>query len=183
MNLRNHKFKIIGLTPLLQNSSSAFVEETGIKTAKKVTREEEAERKVWRDEKGFYHPTQAFRSAMLTSLGGKKIGKRTARAAVQAAVFCAEERMHLMHPSTGKPLTGYQLDTRMAINKQGNAIANTRPRFEEWAGVLILSIDEDMIPDVGLIESALGEAGLFPGVGSFRVAKGGTFGRFTAALI
>lgn len=184
MNLQTHKFKITGLTPLLQNSSAAFVADPGsIKTNKKPTREEEAALKVWKDEDGFFHPSQAFRSALLLSLGGKKVGKRSARSAFMAAVFCTEEKVRLVDPDTGKPLKGYQLDTRMATTKMKTAIANTRPRFEKWGGVLKLEVDGDMIPDIDLVEQALNDAGLYPGVGSFRVCNGGTFGRFTVEKI
>jgi hypothetical protein len=182
MNLKTHKFQITGLTPLLQNSSAAFVlaTPTTVKTNKKPTREEEAEAKAWKDEKGFFHPSQAFRSALLLSLGGKKVGKRSARSAFMAAVFCSEEKFYLLDPDTGKPIKGYTLDTRMATTKMKTAIANTRPRFETWGGILRLEVDEDMIPDIALVEQALNDSGLYPGVGSFRICNGGTFGRFMA---
>lgn len=184
MNLQTHKFQITGLTPLLQNSSASFVADSGsIKTNKKMTREEEAALKAWKDDEGFFHPSQAFRSALLLSLGGKKVGKRSARSAFMAAVFCTEEKFRLVDIGTNKPFKSYTLDTRMATTKMKTAIANTRPKFERWSGVLKLEVDSDMIPDVSLVEQALNDAGLYPGVGSFRICNGGTFGRFTAKKI
>lgn len=183
MNLTIHKYKVTGLTPLLQNSSAGFIEESGVKTAaKKISREQEAANKAWSDDKGYFHPSQAFRSALLMSLGGKKVGKRSARSAFQAAVFCAEEKFYLTDPETDKPVKVYVLDTRMATTKQKTAIANTRPKFEAWGGVLALQVDEDMVAPA-MVEQALNEAGLFPGIGSFRVCNGGTFGRFKAKEI
>ena len=184
MNLKTHKFQITGITSLLQNSSNTFSDTSSeIKGNKKFTKEQEAESKVWRDADGFFHPTQAFRSAMLTAAGGKKIGKRTARTALQMSVFCSEEKLRLLNPDDGTPVKNYIIDSRPFSTKMGSMLMTHRPKFEKWSGILKLEIDIEMLTQPLVVEDVLNEAGLFPGVGSYRIAKGGPFGRFTAKMI
>jgi hypothetical protein len=186
MKLESFTFKIIGISPLLSNSCEHVLDQLGkdatIKKKNNLTDEQVAARSVRLDKTGYWFPAQGFRSAMDYAMGGKKIGKRSARMVLSAAVFNTDEKFYICEPpACMKPLKTFGIDKRMAITKQKQAIAVVRARFEKWGGQLALQIDTDMIPTDVVVES-LSQAGVLAGIGSFRVACKGWFGKFTAEL-
>lgn len=183
MKLETYSYKITGISPLLQNTSENMNLSRGVKPGggKHESEADEAARKVCKDKEGFFHPSQAFRSAIDYAAGGKKIGKRSARAALMAGVFCQDDKVRLIDPDTEKPLQEYGIDRRPIFPKLGGAVMNCRPLFGKWGGILRLQIDTDMLNPSDVLQ-ILQEAGTIAGVGSFRVQKKGWFGRFTAEL-
>ena len=183
MKIERFKFRITGLTPLMQRcSENAELDQGGIKTAKKLSPLETATRNVWQDKQGPFHPAIAFRSAILYAAGGKKIGKRSARAALAGMIFVGNEKMRLTQAGNNKPAT-WVIDKRPVVTSQDKMLFDYRPKFESWGGVLELDVDTDMLPDIqGVLLPILNEAGTICGVGSFRVERGGWFGRFSAEL-
>ena len=128
MNFQNHKFKVIGVLPLLtHNPSSMGGPSTGPKTRKIPTPEEEAAAGAYRDDKGnFCIPSVAFRSAFLGGLRNKRVGKSSAISVFQAAVLTVDELTVLVDQKTRKPLKKYVIDSRRAVIQRSGVI-RSRP--------------------------------------------------------
>ena len=183
MNLTERKFKITGVFPLMtHNPASMMSGPQGPKTKRIPTPEEEAQAGLYVTEDGDYFlPSVAFRSALLSGLKGKRIGKIGAATVIKPAVFNADEQTVILDPQTGEPNREWVVDARRAII-QRNGVVRCRPRFNRWGAVLRLLIDEE-IASAELLEEHLNIAGTTVGVGDYRIERGGQFGSFTAELI
>lgn len=191
MAIETKVWDIKGISPLLQNNPLAMMQSSdagGISAGKKVyNNDEEAAIRAYKTEDGLYfHPSEAFRSAMLAACSGRKINKRSAKAIISGSVFPAEHRVLLLD-AKGKPIKGFSIHTaRVVIGKSG--ILRARPMYDPWSAKLALEIDGDFIPDPSVVTDLLNIAGRICGVGDYRpdTSKGrsgaGTFGRFSAAL-
>ena len=183
MDLKLSKFKVTGLFPILTNNPSKMKRASESATKKKIpSAEEEAKAGLYLDDKGnCCLPSVGFRSALLSGLKNKKVGKASAISVFQAAVFNVDELTVLVNPKTGEPLTEYRIDTRRAlVQRQG--VLRSRPRFEKWGCTLFLQIDED-ITTPQQVEENLNIAGQVIGVGDFRIEKRGMFGKFEVKLM
>lgn len=183
MNIKTHTFKIEGLSPLLTHNPASMVPSGNgeIKHKKIPTAEEEAKKGLYMNADGTYYlPSIAFRNALIYAVGGKKVGKRSARAIVSAGVFNADHATTLLDDKD-KPLKKYAIDTRSVLIMKAR-ILRSRPMFEPWHAQVKLDIDLDLL-DPKVIEENLNEAGTICGVGDYRPQKTGPFGRFTAKLI
>jgi hypothetical protein len=183
MDLKLSKFRVTGLFPLLTHNPAQMRRADGAATKKKIPSEEnEAKAGLYLGEKGnFCLPSMGFRSALLSGLKNKKVGKVSAISIFQAAVFTVDELTVLVNPKTGDPLKDYKIDTRRAIiQRQG--ILRSRPRFEKWGCTLFLQIDED-ITTPKQVEENLNIAGQVIGIGDFRIEKRGMFGKFKVELM
>lgn len=179
-------FKITGISALLQNNPASMAmsqtEKVGIK--KIDSPEEEAAKKVYRDEKGnFYILSDAFRASIIGKGGGasgRRIGKRSAISVCSGAIFSVEPRCILVDPETQKPLKKYEIDTRRVV-VMGQGILRSRPMFPKWGTRLPFEIDTDFLTKEIVLE-LLNIAGKICGVGDYRPQKKGSFGRFKAEL-
>jgi hypothetical protein len=191
MKMELAQWEIVGLSPLLQDNPSSMgggADEKQTATRKKIpSPAEEAAASAYRLAGGqLFHPSMAFRKALLDACAGKRIGKVGARTILSGAVFNVDDAMALVDPASGEPITTWAVDTRRAVVKSSGKSAGvhrSRARIEKWAGVLTLEVDRDFITDLELITDLLNEAGALKGVGNYRPEKGGPFGRFRATLI
>jgi hypothetical protein len=72
-------------------------------------------------------------------------------------------------------------DSRWAINnKTGDQILNIRPCFPDWKLAFQMYLDEELLPAKLVYDIAV-RAGKTIGLGSFRPARKGTFGKFIVA--
>lgn len=85
------------------------------------------------------------------------------------AVVCGED---------GKPVKDFEVDSRgVVIPSTGGRIMAHRPRFDAWQLSFDLELDEgECSPD--LLRELIDQAGKKIGLGDFRPARKGTFGRF-----
>lgn len=193
MALELHTWKIIGVSPLLQNNPAGTMkgnsEEGGMTAKKKVYDDtEEASIRVYRTEKGEpMHPTAAFRSGMLEAAKGRKIGKTAARTVIAGSVFPAETEA-ILTDAKGKPLAKFTIHKcRVVVGKSG--ILRCRPQWNPWHTMLAVEVDRDFIPKLETITEILNIAGRIIGIGDNRpdTSKGksgvGTFGRYKAELV
>lgn len=192
MALELHTWRIVGISPLLQNNPAGTMKSgTGDRMSagkKSYDDEEEAAVRVYRCEDGApMHPTAAFRSGLLNAAKGRKIGKTAARAVVAGAVFPTEMESRLID-AKGKPLTKYAIHKcRCVVGKSG--ILRCRPAWMPWQLLLALDIDTDFISQLSLVTELLNISGRIIGIGDYRPDTSGgksgvgTFGRFEAALI
>lgn len=178
------RFEIVSMSPLLMSSPKGMVRggTTAPGTKKIPSAEDEAEAQTYRMENGqLYMPANAFRSALLGACAGQRIGKRGAKAVMAGSIFLTHECSVLTDPATSKPLHDYLIDVRRCVI-QRNAIMRARPRLEKWATEVEFEIDTDFMEPKWVLET-LERAGKTIGVGNYRPALGGMFGRFTAKLI
>lgn len=193
MGLELHTWKIVGISPLLQNNPAGTMkggaDNGGMSSGKKTYNDqEEADVRVYRTADGHpMHPTAAFRSGMLEASKGRKIGKTAARSVIAGAVFPTETEA-ILTDAKGKPLAKYTIHKcRCVVGKSG--ILRCRPQWSPWQLTLALDVDRDFIPKLDLITDILNIAGRIIGVGDNRpdTSKGksgvGTFGRYKAELL
>lgn len=183
MKIERFKFKITGISPLLMcNPEHMMTEQPGIKTAKKLTAAEQAARSVYKMANGqLYLPTVCFRQSAIYAAGGKKVGKRSARAVLAATVFPGTDKTPLTDAKL-RPITEYEVNTMGAVNKTAGRIIVSRAMVPHWVCIVELDIDTDMI-EPKLVGDLLNEAGTISGVGAYRPSCGGWFGRFKAEMI
>jgi hypothetical protein len=69
------------------------------------------------------------------------------------------------------------------VGISGVAVERTRPRFNEWSLEPTFLLDTENM-EISEIQACLDKAGLYKGIGDFRVGtkKGGQFGTFTATV-
>jgi hypothetical protein len=178
MKLVERKYKVVGIFPLLMNNPAKMVVgSNGPKTKHIPTPEEEAEKGLYVDDDGnFYLPSNMFRACLLNGLKGKRIGKLGAATVFKPAVFNVDEQTVVLDAKTMKPKKDYIVDTRRAV-VQNNGVMRSRPKFTEWAAIVRLLLDEEVVSPE-MVAEHLDIAGKTTGVGDYRIARGGPFGSF-----
>lgn len=180
MDLQLVRFKVVGLTALLQHNPEKTMgapAAAGLSRKKIPTPEEEAENGTYRLPSGqLYVNALAFRSALLSASKGKRVGKMAAKGIVAGAVLPEGEVCPLEHPETGAAIDRFEIHTCRAVVMQ-KGIMRSRPKIAAWACTLALMVDVDAI-DPQVIHDLLAEAGTRIGVGDFRPERGGIYGRF-----
>jgi hypothetical protein len=186
-------FTIEGISDLLtHNPMSMFVSAAGsgapVKGGKKEpTREEVAEMACYRLVDGSCGiPSLAVRGAVVAAATDYKVPKKRYSLAkllqgmeIAPMEFLAIERQ-------GGPVTEYVIDTRRAVNKNTKgAIIVHRPKFPAgWQISFSLILDDDLFKNMAAedvlatITAVLTDAGKRIGIGSYRPANKGWFGKF-----
>jgi hypothetical protein len=166
---------IEGTSPILLHSPSGM--QGRAKAGKKVipTPEEEAAkaRYLIPGTQMLAFPTYNFTQSILIAGRSVKVGKKYIGAYLAGCVTPAEEFASF---ETEK----YEIDIRRAvIQRQG--VMRARPRLNNWALTFKLNLDVENFLDGFTAEDLqpiIEEAGSRVGIGDFRPAKGGPFGRF-----
>lgn len=183
-------FRITGLSPLLLHNPAGSMEAQagGVKKAKVIPLpDEEAKRGLYVQDGKLYLPSIAFRRSLIAAGSGKKIGKMSAIKVLSAGVFTINPVCFLHNPKTLKPLaiTDYTVHiVRVCMGSMGRKVAvmRGRPEIQKWGTDLDLEIDSDFIMPEQVLE-LFNLAGRMIGVGDWRVACGGSHGRYTVALV
>lgn len=142
------------------------------------TPREQAESVVYRNRDHFYIPSTWITAALRDAGANHKLrgSRRSLRFVVPGAVFVVEE--HITICSNGRPVEDFEVDSRpVTIPSTKGRIMRHRPRFDAWDMVFHLEVDPSKLP-IELVHQLLEEAGRSIGIGDFRPAKGGPFGRF-----
>lgn len=117
-----------------------------------------------------YFPAENLRQSIIAAAGRHKIGRRSAASDVAAAVYLAPDAM----PLAG----GWAVDSRpVVIPATRGRIMRHRPKFEQWAISFTLNFEERLISPK-LARDCVDDAGDYVGIGDFRPARKGPFGRF-----
>ena len=176
------KVEIAGVSPLLMNRFTESAQEkstngTGaVHVGKKGTPREQAESKLYTDSNA--HPVlpgpNLFR-AIIDAGTFVKSGKSkitTMRSSLVPAGVALLDLELPISPAKWEP------DSRaVVIPSTGGRIMCHRPRFDQWGVKFDLDVDESMF-SVALVRELLDLAGQRIGVGDFRPARKGPFGRF-----
>lgn len=143
---------------------------------------EQASAKLYTDEHGVIHVpgTNIFRAIIDAGLfhkaGRSKV--TTAKSSmVPAAVALLEIACPVIDPKTGKAAV-WEVDSRsVVIPSTGGRIMAHRPRFDSWSISFTLEVDTTMF-SMPLVRQLVDDAGKRIGLGDFRPARKGPFGRF-----
>jgi hypothetical protein len=168
---------IDGITPLLtHNPASMGASAPAMRGGRVPLPEDEAEAGVYRMPDGTCAlKGESFRAACLGAAGAWKMKKSSARSRL-SHIIVVEDLLALQRRD-GTAVGDYTIDARRArVQKQG--IIRHRPRFEEWSVTFTIEYDPVLVPDPKLIIDILADAGSRVGVGDYRPACNGWFGRF-----
>jgi hypothetical protein len=182
--LQRIQVKIEGKTPMLQNRMTEDQLEqlrTKVKPAKAkgnpATPRPQAAAQVYTMKDGTpYVPTENLMSCLIAAgvfirLDGKR-QMSTGKATVVPGLFEIEDAVL---PIEGDP---WEPDVRQGRNPNGGeAVCIVRPRFDRWALSFTIEVDLDEI-DESKIRDLFDKAGSRVGLGDFRPARKGTFGKF-----
>jgi hypothetical protein len=190
MSIELVTFGVTGISPLLMHNPAGMGASGGdgpIKGPKKIPNpQEEADAAAYKDAKGnLYMPAPAFRRSLWGAGTSKKIGKMTARVAISAGVFSLEKECPLFHPKTAKPLREYAINlSRVCLKSGGKTVAIMRGRAEvaEWMAKVTFEIDTDFITPEQVLQ-LFSLAGRMVGVGDWRPACTGSFGRYKVEIV
>jgi len=178
--LQTITIEVVGITPLLMHNPAGSMGggSSELKSSREIySAEDDADQSCYKDANGgFYLPTFAFRSCILSAARGRKLAKFFATTVVKGAVFAADERTPLLDPSTGEVLRTYEIDTRRAVIKS-NGILRSRAKLPVWACAVNLDCDLEFISEAQ-VRDLLTVGGRIVGVGDFRPECQGPFGRF-----
>jgi len=181
--------KIKGVTPLICNR---FTEEEAMNATKgrrssagakdSGTEREIAEKKLYRgvDNKTLIVPQPNVMRCIAEGGRFHKIGKKqvtTQRESLMYACLdipCAEIPIKHKQP--------WHVDTRPIVNPQtqGRRLAH-RPMFDDWELSFTLLLDSDIMHQ-DLLRAIVDDAGYRVGLGDFRPARSGPYGRFNVTL-
>lgn len=180
------KVEIQGISPLLCNRF--FDESTGtssaIKSGNKGTPREQAEKKLYLDSKRqpIIPGPNIFRS-IIDAGAFHKSGKNkitTMRSSlIPAGLALTEIECPILGPQS-EP--AWEVDSRsVVIPSTGGRVMCHRPRFDTWRINFTLDVDNGMFTN-DLVRQIVDDAGKRIGLGDFRPARKGPFGRFQVTL-
>lgn len=186
--MKRYKIKLKGNTPLMHHrlDVNQLIGPCGPKPRgkkgekEKLVPREVAERHVYRDNDGCcVIPTSYIMGAFKGAASDYKQQNsiRKSLKSIAAGIFCPDNEYEKLLDNKGKVLKNFEVDVRPAVNHQKGAIVVCRPRFDEWNVEMTVSIDDELISQETTLH-ILNDAGRRCGIGSYRVSKGGPFGKF-----
>lgn len=182
---------IQGITPLLMNR---FHEEAEIKVSggTSVTfrgddgiPRDQAAPKRYADDKGrLYVPGPNIFACIIAAGTFHKAGKSkltTQRSSLIPAGVMVDDLICPIIDSDGKPISEWEVDSRSIVNPAtGGRRMCHRPRIDQWNVKFTLDVDKTMFTPA-LIRSVVDDAGKKIGLGDYRPARKGPFGRFVVS--
>lgn len=179
--------KIEGISPLLHHrmTEEKLLSLLGPKAKKTKVHVEKTPRQIaeehaYKTEDGkFYIPTTYVSGAFKGAASEyKQTSSKKTFKAIAGGIFIPSEPYAILTSRAGATLKDFEVDLKSAVNHKAGAVVSCRPRFDDWAAEFTVEIDDELLPpDLAL--QILQDAGRRCGIGSFRVAKGGPYGRFS----
>jgi len=185
------KLTIQGTTPLLMNrftDANEIALSSGTSATfkgDKGTPREQAELKRYADQGGnLYIPGPNIFACIIAAGTFHKAGKSkltTLRTSLIPAGLMVDDLVCQLHNDDGEPLTEWEVDSRsVVIPSTGGRIMCHRPRVDKWATTITLDVDTTMFSPA-LVRAIVDDAGKKIGLGDFRPARKGPFGRFVVS--
>jgi hypothetical protein len=167
--------QIVGLTPLIMNRfhEAAQEEASSRSHARKemLSPEEDAKARLYSNGHGPFIPAENIRQSVIEAAKRHKIGRRAATIDTAAAIYVSPFELLI----TGD----WHVDSRaVVIPATGGRILRHRPMFDDWSITFQLQVDTSLI-DEKLVKAILEDAGRLVGLGDFRPARKGPYGRFS----
>lgn len=179
---------IQGLTPLLLNrftDAAALAATSGTRGssagADRGTPREIAESKLYLDSNGkFCVPQPNLLRCIVDGGSFHKIGKKQVTTKESSLVYACADIVGLSIPIKTK--SEWSVDIRpVVIPATKGRILCPRPRFDDWTLTFELVLNTDII-GVNLMRRIVDDAGTKIGLGDFRPARKGPFGKFVVIL-
>ncbi len=180
---------IQGTTPLLMNRFTEDAQEkassgTRVSTVgAQGTPREQADPKVYRDKSGFtVLPGPNIFACLIQAGSFHKVGKSKVTtqksSLIPAGISLTEVECPLRNNGESPGKTLWEVDSRPIVNPAtGGRRLCHRPRFDEWHTKFTLEIDTTMF-DPKFVRTLIDDAGKRVGLGDFRPARKGPFGKF-----
>jgi hypothetical protein len=169
------QFKLTGVTPLIVNRFHEEAQEeatSGIHGRhEKLSSHDDAENRLYKSPDGSaYFPAENLRQSIVGAASRHKIGRKSATGDVAAALYLEPFAL---------PLTGvWEVDSRpVVIPATRGRILRHRPIFNDWQLEGRLQFDPRLI-DKTLLRKIVDDSGDYVGIGDFRPARRGPYGRF-----
>lgn len=169
--------QVTGITPLIINRFHEEAAEDASSSFRASRKErpgpqDDAASRLYSNDSGPFLPAENIRQSIIEAAKRFKLGRRAATTDVAAAVFISPFEL---------PLEGaWHVDSRaVVIPATGGRILRHRPMFDEWSVSFKLQIDTDTGIDEKLIKEVLSSSGKLVGIGDFRPARKGPYGRFS----
>jgi hypothetical protein len=176
---------IEGISPLLMNQFhetaqqkvSSGVSSTGI--GSKGTPREQAEPKAYRDHKGqLFIPGPNVFAALIEAGKFHKNGKSKVTTQRTSIVPAGIAVLEIAIPLGTRE---FEVDSRsVVIPATGGRVMCHRPRLDKWKAVFTLEVDTDLF-SAEFVRMLVDDAGKKIGLGDFRPARKGPFGRFVVS--
>jgi hypothetical protein len=176
--MKTYNITIEGISPLLMNRPSQLDIGDKSKTSKRETQtpEEIAEAKIYKDsEDRIYLPATWFQGCIVEAGKQKKmLGKGSAKATYSKVAGSSVE----INPFEILIEDKWKVFSILAVNPttRGKNVLH-RPQFDNWKVNFEVTFDEEAI-EVSVMKELFDIAGRVVGVGDWRPAKKGRFGKF-----
>lgn len=181
------EIELTGVTPLLQHKfpDDDLFALLGAKTNRKkdkqeLTPREIADRYAYKNEDGSYYIPAEYIVGAFSHVASDYKQKNSVRKSLKTiakGIFTPTEQTTTLLDENDKPIKSFEVDLKKATNHQKGAVAVCRPRFDRWKCKMQFQIDDELV-SLETVHSILNDAGKRAGIGSFRVSKGGIFGKF-----
>lgn len=179
--MKTVKVIIKGISPLLINrfKEEAEVKQAVTKKGKKDygTPREQATATAYQDKDGrLWIPSAWVKGAIQTIASDYKLpsSRKSVKSVSGGAIIPTTEKLYFLEKHTVKNI---EIDSRPVVI-QRSRIMRHRARLEDWSVECFLEIESDIIPP-DEVHQILNDAGRRAGMGDFRPARGGPFGRFS----
>lgn len=173
--MKTYKVTITGTSPLLMNRPSALIGDISKeRKQEEITPEEQAKLKLYEIDGKLYQPETHIKGSLVEAGKDQKVvgkGKSTYSKIVGYAVEI--NPFEIVHKK--QKWTTY---TVLAVNPstRGRNLLH-RPMLKEWELDFEVTFDETQIP-ASILKEIFERAGKFVGLGDWRPAKKGRFGKF-----
>ncbi len=193
-------YKFTGLTPLLMANIQSInrIAEQGIpvpklgQTPNKGDYERIADCMTYKNGDGYYFPTEAFRTSLLTGCVGQKFpGERRGPANIfKSLIFPSEEQGSLTN-FKGKRIKKHTMQIDSGVNGTGKnkkRIIVIRARIDEWQAIIPFEIDEEFAPPnfeefMMVMLLIWNRAGRTAGIGAWRPECFGRYGKYSVEQV
>lgn len=182
------KVTIQGISPLLMNrfTEAGEVAVSGATAATfkgdRGTPREQALAKRYADPDGnLYIPGANIYACIIAAGAFHKAGKSkltTLKTSLIPAGVMLDDLVCPLHTAAGEVLTSWEVDSRsVVIPSTGGRIMCHRPRVDEWCCTFNIDVDTSVFAP-NLVRAVVDDAGKKIGLGDYRPARKGPFGRF-----
>jgi hypothetical protein len=186
MDMAIYHVELQSMSPLLMHNPDSMKPRDDKPGRQRIPKpEDEARASAYRLPDGqLYLKADMFRGSLLNACVGQRVGRKAAKPVFNAALFTTDREVSpLVDPTTRKPLTTWETDTRRVV-VQNQGIIRARARVPHWLCEVEFEFDPDMLA-IEWIDTMLALAGKISGVGDYRPSapkgKGGPYGRFIVA--
>lgn len=169
--MKRIEIEITGVAPLLHNRFP--VEEFGVEKSKATKKvyipKEEAERKLYKDEKGIIvNPSEHIFQAMRKAATDFKFsGKKSFKDVIVSGIIVSPDMIPLIITAP------YEIDARPVVIQRARVLC-WRPKFNNWKLRFTIDILDDENISISTLKEILEKAGQTKGIGDYRPR----FGRF-----